>query len=132
MKRIIPYVAVIALAAAAVGGCDRSKTAYNNSGNSATPGSTSTVTTTTTPAPTTSTTTSDTSSPNTATTAATTIATPATGPNLATDTVTTGKVKAAFASDSGLKDTDIIVKTDGGVVVLSGTVKSQDQITIAT
>ena len=49
-----------------------------------------------------------------------------------TDTVTTGKVKAAFASDSGLKDTDIVVKTDGGVVTLSGTAKSQDQITIAT
>jgi osmotically-inducible protein OsmY len=31
-----------------------------------------------------------------------------------------------------MKDADIIVKTDGGVVVLSGTAKSQDQVTIAS
>jgi len=49
-----------------------------------------------------------------------------------TDTVTTGKIKTAIASDSALKDADIIVSTDGGVVVLSGIAGSQDQITIAT
>jgi osmotically-inducible protein OsmY len=44
----------------------------------------------------------------------------------------TGKVKAAFAADGGLKDADISVKTDGNVVLLTGTAKSQDQIVIAT
>ena len=48
------------------------------------------------------------------------------------ETLTTGKVKAAIAADTGLKDTDISVKTDNGVVTLGGTVKSQDQVSIAT
>ena len=48
------------------------------------------------------------------------------------ETVTTGKIKAAIASDAGMKDSDISVSTDKGVVTLSGTVKSQDQATIAT
>jgi osmotically-inducible protein OsmY len=41
-------------------------------------------------------------------------------------------VKAAIATDPGLKDAEIIVKTDGGIVVLTGTAKSQDQITLAS
>jgi osmotically-inducible protein OsmY len=38
---------------------------------------------------------------------------------------------AALSADPGLKDSDINVKTDGGVITLAGTVKSQDQIQIA-
>lgn len=119
MNRLIPVAAAIALATAAAG-CDRNKT---------------TSTTTTTPMATapavTTTTTADTSSPNTATT------TMAPGPagnatGAVSETITTGKVKAAIAADSGLKDTDISVTTDNGVVMLGGTVKSQDQIAIAT
>jgi len=48
------------------------------------------------------------------------------------ETLTTGKIKAAIAADSGLKDTDISVTTNNGTVMLGGTVKSQDQIAIAT
>ena len=131
MKRLVSYAAVLALAGAAIAGCDRPKTtSYNNSGASATPGSTTTTTTVTTP--TTAPTTSDASSPGTATTAATTTSAPSGEANVVADTVTTGKVKAAFATDPGLKDTDISINTNGGVVVLTGTAKSQDQIMIAT
>jgi osmotically-inducible protein OsmY len=113
MKHLIPYAVAAALAAGAIAGCTKSGTnsAYNNSGTSATPAQTTTTTTTTT----------DTSSSSTTT-----------GANVVTDTVTTGRIQAAFASDSALKDSDIMVKTDGGVVVLSGTAASSDQITIAT
>lgn len=48
------------------------------------------------------------------------------------DTVTTGKIKAAIASDSGMKDSDVSVSTTQGIVTLSGTVKSREQVTIAT
>lgn len=48
------------------------------------------------------------------------------------ETVTTGKIKAAIAADPGMKDSDISVSTSNGVVTLSGTVRSQDQVTIAT
>jgi len=48
------------------------------------------------------------------------------------ETMTTGKIKAAIAADSGLRDTDISVSTNNGVVTLNGTVKSQDQIALAT
>jgi osmotically-inducible protein OsmY len=41
-------------------------------------------------------------------------------------------VKAAIATEPGLKDAEIIVKTDGGMVVLTGTAKSQDQIALAS
>jgi hyperosmotically inducible protein len=132
MKRIVLASALIAVTALAAG-CNRpGTTAYNNSGTSAsTPPASSTTTTATT---------SDTSSPSTSTTAATTTApadtststSSSSGGNVVTDTVTTGKVKAAIAADSGLKDADIQVKTNGGMVVLTGTVKSPDQITIAT
>jgi osmotically-inducible protein OsmY len=47
------------------------------------------------------------------------------------DTATTGKVKLALANEPNLKDADISVKTDSGVVTLSGTAKSQDQVTTA-
>lgn len=48
------------------------------------------------------------------------------------DTVTTGKIKAAIASDSGMKDSDVSVSTTQGIVTLSGTVKSREQVTIST
>lgn len=129
MNRIIPCIAVAALVAAGVTGCNKgpgANTAYNNSGSSATPGSTTTTTTTSTS--------TDTSSPASATTttAATPSSTDASGTNVVTDTVTTGKITAAIANDPGLKDTQILVKTDGGIVVLTGTAKSQDQVQIAT
>ena len=118
----------IALAVAAVfaAACDRPKTdtAYNNSGSSAAPSSTTTTATT---------------APATSDTASTTTANPTVAPGPAGDatgavseTMTTGKVKAAIAADAGLKDTDISVNTNNGVVTLSGTVKSQDQVQIAT
>jgi hyperosmotically inducible protein len=132
MKRLVPYVAVVAMAAA-LAGCNRgpgTNSAYNNSGASATPGSTSTtVTTTTSPS-------SDTSSPSSSTTTAaapgTDTSTSTSTGNVVSDTVTTGKVKAAISTDPILKDADIIVKTDGGVVILTGTAKSQDQVAMAT
>jgi len=121
----------LAVAAALTAACDRPKTdtAYNNSGTNATAPSSSTTT------PTTSSATSDTASTSTASTSATTTMAPgpagdATG--AVSETVTTGKIKAAIAADAGLKDTDISVTTNNGVVMLSGTVKSQDQVAIAT
>lgn len=133
MKRLIPLVAIIALAGAAATGCDRPKTtSYNNSGASATPGSSTTTTTTTTPSSSTTPSSTDTASTsNTASTSSSGMASNPSGANAVTDTVTTGKVKAAFASENGLKDSDINVATEGGVVKLSGTVKSQDQIALA-
>jgi hyperosmotically inducible protein len=130
MKKMLIATSLIAVAAIATG-CNRPNTgsnANNNSGASvatAPSGATSPSTTTTT------TTTADTSSPNTATSAV------APGPagnatGAVSETLTTGKVKAAIAADSGLKDTDISVATNNGVVTLSGTAKSQDQVAIAT
>ena len=123
---------VIALAVAAVfaTACDRPKTtAYNNSGNSAAP----TAATTTSTAPATSDTTSTTTSTTTTTAANPTMAPGPAGDatGAVSETLTTGKIKAALAADSGLKDTDISVTTNNGVVMLNGTVKSQDQVAIA-
>lgn len=135
MRRLVPYVAVVAMAAA-LAGCNRgpgTNSAYNNSGASATPGSASTTVTTTT---TTSSPSTDASSPSAGTMTAaapgTDTSTSTSTANVVTDTVTTGKVKAAIATDPILKDMDIMVKTDGGVVVLTGTAKSQDQVAMAT
>ncbi len=47
------------------------------------------------------------------------------------DAVTTSKVKAAIAADSAMKDSDISVRTDSGIVALSGKAKSADQINVA-
>jgi hyperosmotically inducible periplasmic protein len=128
--RLATTAIALAVAAALTAACDRPKTqgtAYNNSGNSAAPATASS----TTPSSTT-TTTSDNASTNTA-------ANPTVAPGPAGDatgavseTMTTGKVKAAIAADAGLRDTDISVTTNNGVVMLSGTVKSQDQVAIAT
>ncbi len=114
--KLVTTVLALAVTAAFATACDRPKTqstAYNNSGASAIP---STTTTTTSAAPTT-------------TTMAPGPAGDATG--AVSETMTTGKVKAAIAADPGMKDSDVSVTTNNGVVMLAGTVKSQDQIAIA-
>ena len=76
--------------------------------------------------------TTDTTSPNTpAATASSTPLTGANSSNVVSDTIVTGKVKAAIAADNGMKDTDISVKTENGVVTLTGSAKSGDQVTLA-
>lgn len=151
MNRMLPLAALMAAAAIAAG-CDRPRTnsAYNNSGTYATPaqpassapgtstttgntGSTSNpaggVGATASSAPATA----DTASPNVASTTAPSDNTGAGNASGAvSETVTTGKIKAAIAADSAMKDSDISVTTKDGVVTLSGTVKSQDQVAIAT
>ena len=130
--KLVTSVLALAVAAVFTTACDRPKTtAYNNSGSSAAPSSTAT-----TPAsPTTSTATSDTAATTTASTPSTTNMAP--GPagdasGAVSETMTTGKIKAAIAADAGMKDTDVSVTTNQGVVTLGGTVKSQDQVAIAT
>jgi hyperosmotically inducible protein len=149
MTRQSPIFAALAVAALALAGCHKTpatNTAYNNSGSSATPGSSVTSSTTTTESTTSnaaagsssatttpsSAPTGDTSSPAATTGSIATSATPAASGNVVTDTVQTGKVKAAFASETGLKDADISVDTKDGVVTLSGTAKSREQIALAT
>lgn len=120
MKIFVP--AVIAAAALAAA-CDRppiTKSEYNNSGASATAAM---------PAPTA---TSGNSPGSDAAPAAAAPTETSTSASVVGDTVTTGKIKAAIAADSGMKDSDISVTTNAGVVTLSGTVKSQDQVTIAS
>ena len=130
--KLASTVIALAVAAAFTTACDRPKTqgtAYNNSGNSAAP----TAPATTSTAPATSDTTSTTTSTTTTTTANPTMAPGPAGDatGAVSETITTGKIKAALAADSGLKDTDISVTTNNGVVMLNGTVKSQDQVAIA-
>ena len=48
------------------------------------------------------------------------------------DATITAKVKAAFASDKWIKGRDISVRTDHGVVDLTGTVNSKDESDRAT
>jgi len=48
------------------------------------------------------------------------------------DATTTTKVKAAFADDKWVKGRDISVRTDHGVVDLTGTVNSKDESDRAT
>ena len=52
--------------------------------------------------------------------------------NVVTDTLVTGKVKTAITADNAMKDADVSVKTENGVVTLTGTVKSPDQVTLAS
>ena len=49
-----------------------------------------------------------------------------------TDTVITGKIKAAILTDPGMTGADVSVNTDKGVVALAGSVKSTEQIAIAS
>jgi len=129
--KLASTVIALAVAAALTAACDRPKTgstAYNNSGNTASP----TASTPSNPNPVPS------STDTTSTTTTTTAANPTVAPGPAGDatgavseTLTTGKVKAAIAADPGMKDSDVSVSTNNGVVTLSGTVKSQDQISLA-
>ena len=131
--RTAASLAALAIAAMALTACDRpatQSTAYNNSGSSATPGS-NTVGTTTSPSSSTA------ATPDTASPSAPATASMAPGPagdatGAVSETITTGKIKAALAADAGLKDSDISVTTNNGVVTLSGTAKSQDQVSAAT
>jgi len=135
--KTVSAVTLATLAALALAGCDRpgTKTATITAPGGAT---TTTVSNTASTAPTTA----DTTTPNTpAVTASTTkevssatSSTAETGPasaNVVTDTIVTGKVKAAIATDNAMKDADISVKTENGVVTLTGSVKSPDQVTLA-
>jgi hypothetical protein len=125
--KLSPSLAILAIAAATLAACDRPKTqstAYNNSGKSAATAP-ATESTATTPTPTTAPATSDTASP--------TAASPSgTASGAVSETVTTGKIKAAIVADPGMKDADVTVTTDSGVVTLGGTAKSQDQVALAT
>ena len=121
-------IAIIA-AAAALAACDRpSNTAYNNSGQSAAGGSAATAdasapaASTSPPAVSTSAATSDTASPN--------VAPAGTAP--ADETATSTKIMTAISSDPAMKDADVTVKTENGVVTLGGSAKSQDQVALAT
>lgn len=49
-----------------------------------------------------------------------------------TDTVISGKIKAAILTDPGMTGADVSVNTDHGVVALTGSVKSQEQTAIAS
>lgn len=125
--KLVTTVLALAVTATLTTACDRPKaesSAYNNSGASAT------TTTPVTATPAATTTTSDTSANAATTTMAPGPAGDATG--AVSETVTTGKIKAALAADSSMKDSDVSVTTNNGVVMLSGTVKSQDQVAIAT
>ena len=128
--KLIPIVTVAALASLALAGCDRPGT---KSSMTTTPG-TSTTTTVTTDTARSAPTTADTSSPNTPATTASTSpsATGASSGNVVSDTIVTGKVKAAITAETGMKDSDISVKTENGLVTLTGTVKSEDQVTLAS
>lgn len=92
----------------------------------------STASTSTTPSPSTSTATPDAASPNAPATANMAPGPAGDASGAVSETVTTGKIKAAITSDAGLKDSDISVTTQNGVVTLSGTAKSQDQVSMAT
>jgi osmotically-inducible protein OsmY len=48
------------------------------------------------------------------------------------DTVISGRIKAAILTDPGMGGSDVSVNTDHGVVTLTGTVKSQEQTAIAS
>lgn len=118
--RLATTIAALGLLALGTAACDRptTRTTAANGG--------------TAPSPTTSTATPDASSPNAAATASMQPGPGGDASGAVSETITTGKIKAAIASDPGLKDSDISVTTQNGVVTLSGTAKSQDQVTMAT
>jgi hyperosmotically inducible periplasmic protein len=131
--RTLTTAAAMAIAAFALAACDRpatKSTAYNNSGNSAAAGST-TAGNTSTPSPSTSTATPDTSAPNAPATTSMAPGPAGDATGAVSETMTTGKIKAALAADSGLRDSDISVSTNNGIVTLTGTAKSQEQVSAA-
>jgi osmotically-inducible protein OsmY len=48
------------------------------------------------------------------------------------DAMITARIRAAIATDPGMAGADVSVNTDGGVVSLTGTVKSQEQAAFAS
>lgn len=125
MRRATTFAAlgVLMLGAAA---CDRPATQVTASNGSPVPSASST------PSPSTSTATPDAASPNAPATASMQPGPGGDARGAVSETITTGKIKAAIASDAGLKDSDISVATKDGVVTLSGRAKSQDQVSMAT
>ena len=138
----IPMLTAAALATFALAACDRPATKAGSttpvSGSTTvvttSPGSTVTSTDSSTPSSptiTSSTTTSTTTTVPSTDTASTTAATGSNSVNAVSDTLITGKVKAAITADNGMKDADISVKTENGNVTLTGSVKSPEQVTLA-
>ena len=124
--KLATTLAALGLLALGTAACDR-PTTQTTAANGSTASTAST-----TPSPSTSTTTPDTASPNAPATANMAPGPAGDASGAVSETVTTGKIKAAIASDAGLKDSDISVTTQNGVVTLSGTAKSQDQVSMAT
>ena len=123
--KLATTIAALGLLALGTAACDRPTT-------QTTAANGSTASTSTTPSPSTSTATPDAASPNAPATANMAPGPAGDASGAVSETVTTGKIKAAIASDAGLKDSDISVTTQNGVVTLSGTAKSQDQVSMAT
>jgi hypothetical protein len=124
--KLATTIAALGLLALGTAACDRPTTQITASNDS--PASTAS----TTPSPSTSTATPDAASPNAPATANMAPGPAGDASGAVSETVTTGKIKAAIASDAGLKDSDIAVTTENGVVTLSGTAKSEDQVSMAT
>ncbi|HEX5128417.1 MAG TPA: BON domain-containing protein [Usitatibacter sp.] len=53
-------------------------------------------------------------------------------PEALTDEAITSRIGAELRADPAMKGADVSVNTDNGVVVLSGTVKSQEQTGVAS
>ncbi len=129
-----------ALASVGLAGCDRpgTQTAANAAsgpvaGSTTAPATVPSAPPTSAPAAAPATTPDSSATPARDTTAA--AATPVTGANsnnVVNDTIVTGKVKTAITADNAMKDADVSVKTENGVVTLTGTVKSPDQVTLAS
>ena len=124
--KLATTITALGLVALGTAACDRPTTQTTASN-----GSTAS-TASTTPSPSTSTATPDAASPNAPATANMQPGPGGDASGAVSETITTGKIKAALASDAGLKDSDISVTTQNGVVTLSGTAKSQDQVSMAT
>lgn len=53
-------------------------------------------------------------------------------PETFSDAMITAKIRASLASDAGMNGADVSVNADHGVVILAGTVKSYEQVGIAS
>lgn len=124
--RLATTIAALGLLAFGTAACDRPTT--QGSAPNGSPASTASST----PSPSTSTATPDSASPNAPAAASMQPGPGGDASGAVSETITTGKIKAAIASDAGLRDSDISVTTREGVVTLSGSAKSQDQVSMAT
>lgn len=124
--RLATTIAALGLLAFGTAACDRPTTQATASNGSPAPNAS------TTPSPSSSTAAPDAASPDAPATANMQPGPGGDASGAVSETITTGKIKAALASDAGLKDSDISVTTQNGVVTLSGTAKSQDQVSMAT